>query len=80
VTEEGEVLTYAMMRGTLECMLHKGLADNHGLWVTFGRRMSGILYASLLLLSLSLEGIMYKFDDGLMVGPYDLVLSCNGIQ
>ncbi len=80
VTEEGGVLNYAMMRGTLQYMLHKGLAEDHGLGVMFGRRMLGILYASLLLSSSLLEGIMCKFDEGLMAGPYNLVVSCDGIQ
>jgi hypothetical protein len=82
VTEEGEVLAYAMMRGTLQRVLHEGLTDDHGLGVTFGRRLTGVSYASSSSSSSSEggEGIMCEFDDGSTSGPYDLVVGCDGIQ
>ena len=46
VTEDGEVLAYAMMRGALQRVLREGLEDDHGMGVTFGRRLTGISYAS----------------------------------
>ena len=83
-----------MMRGTLQRVLHEGLADDHCLGVTFGRRLTGISYASSTSSSSSLsssssssasasggEGIMLcEFDDGSTSGPYDLVVGCDGIQ
>ncbi len=64
VIEEAEVLTYAMIRGMLQHMLHEGLADDHGLGVMFGKCLLEILYASSSLSSSSLEGIMCKLYDG----------------
>ncbi len=49
VTEDGEVLAYEIMRGTLQHVLHKPLANEQGLGVTFGRCLSGISYAPSLL-------------------------------
>ncbi len=76
VMEEGEVLTYMMMRGKLQRVFHKGLVDNHNLGVTFGRRMLGILYVSLLSSSPHWRGKCAHST----VGPYNLVVGCNWIQ
>ena len=88
VTEDGEVLAYAMMRGTLQRVLHESLVDEYGLGVTFDRRLSGISYASHPMSSSKKgeeeeeirEGIICEFEDGSTSGTYDLVVGCDGIQ
>ena len=73
------------MRGTLQRVLHEGLIKNHGPMVNFGRRLSGISYASTLTSTSrsdeeEMEGIMCEFEDGSTAGPYDLVVGCDGIN
>ncbi|KAL3780231.1 hypothetical protein ACHAW5_009962 [Stephanodiscus triporus] len=63
--------------------------------VNFGRRLSGISYASSSTTSttsrsddddddeemeMEMEGIMCEFEDGSTAGPYDIVVGCDGIN
>ena len=81
VTEEGEVLAYTILRGTLQRILQEELSKEHGVEVQFDKRLSGISYSE----GNNLpegggEGITCQFADGSKTGPYDLVVGCDGIK
>ena len=76
VTQDGEVLAYTILRGSLQRILQDGLTKDHGIDVQFGKCLSGISYTD----SNSNGGIECQFDDGSETGPYDLVVGCDGIQ
>jgi 2-polyprenyl-6-methoxyphenol hydroxylase-like FAD-dependent oxidoreductase len=92
VTEDGEILAYTIMRGTLQRILHDHLITEHynnkknKECITFGKRLSGISYLSSSSSSSIHEnngneqGIICEFDDGTKAGPYDIVVGCDGIR
>ena len=69
VTEEGEVLAYTILRGTLQRILQEQLMQEYGIEVQFDKRLCGID-----------EGGYCQFTDGSKTGKYDLVVGCDGIQ
>eukprot|EP00571_Detonula_confervacea_P003033 CAMPEP_0172315074 /NCGR_PEP_ID=MMETSP1058-20130122/24039_1 /TAXON_ID=83371 /ORGANISM="Detonula confervacea, Strain CCMP 353" /LENGTH=599 /DNA_ID=CAMNT_0013029069 /DNA_START=1 /DNA_END=1800 /DNA_ORIENTATION=+ len=82
VTEEGEVLAYTILRGTMQRILHEGLMQEHGIEVQFDKRLSGMSFSDSdnQLDNVGGEGIVCQFADGSKTGPYDLVVGCDGIQ
>lgn len=72
VTENGEIIAYTIMRGTLQRILHEELMQEHGVQVQFDKKLRDLSYA---------DGIMCQFNNGdTTTGPYDLVVGCDGIQ
>jgi len=84
VTEEGEVLAYTILRGTLQRILLDTLASEHGVEVKFGKRLCGLSRSDsdddLAPAGGGGEGILCRFADGSIAGPYDLVVGCDGIK
>jgi hypothetical protein len=94
VTDDGEILAYTIMRGTLQRILHNHLINEHynnnntKECIAFGKRLSGISYVSSPSSSSSFinenngneQGIICEFDDGTKSGPYDIVVGCDGIR
>lgn len=82
VTEDGEVLAYAILRGTLQRILQKQLLQEHGVEVQLGKKLCGISYTDSVsnILDTDDEGIVCQFMDGSKTGPYDLVVGSDGIQ
>ena len=91
VTDDGEILAYTIMRGTLQRILHNHLITEHynnnkKECITFGKRLSGISYQSSSSSSFidenngNEQGIICEFDDGTKAGPYDIVVGCDGIR
>lgn len=74
ITEDGEVLAYTILRGTLQRILHEELMKEHDTQVHFGKRLSGLDYSE------SDSGISLQFTDGESTGPFDLVVGCDGIK
>jgi len=74
ITEDGEVLAYTILRGTLQRILHEELMTEHDIQVQFGKRLVGLNYSD------SDCGINLHFTDGKSLGPYDLVVGCDGIK
>ena len=74
ITNDGEVLAYTILRGTLQRLLHEELMKDHNIQVQFGKRLSGLDYSD------SDSGISLQFADGGSTGPYDLVVGCDGIK
>lgn len=74
ITEDGEVLAYTILRGTLQRILHEELMKEHDTQVQFGKRLCGLDYSD------SDSGISLQFTDGENSGPYDLVVGCDGIK
>ena len=74
VTEDGEVLAYTILRGTLQRILHEELIKEHNTQVKFGKRLCGLSFSD------SENGISLHFTDGVCKGPYDLVVGCDGIK
>ncbi|EJK72990.1 hypothetical protein THAOC_05418 [Thalassiosira oceanica] len=75
VTEDGEVLAYTILRGTLQRIMLDRLQREHGIEVQFGKKLSGISFEES-----ESEGISCQFADGSRSGSYDLVVGCDGIQ
>eukprot|EP00956_Cyclotella_meneghiniana_P024665 scaffold49823_cov73-Cyclotella_meneghiniana.AAC.7 len=72
VMENGEVVAYTIMRGTLQRILYEELMQEHGVQVEFNKKLSDLSYA---------DGIMCQFNnEDTTTGPYDLVVGCDGIQ
>jgi len=94
VTDDGEILAYTIMRGTLQRILHNHLLTEHydgKECITFDKRLSGISYVSSSSSSFvdandnrenngNEQGIICEFDDGTKAGPYDIVVGCDGIR
>ena len=81
VSEEGEVMAYTILRGTLQRILYEELAQENGVEVKFDKRLCGISYTEYNGGNeLEKEGIACKFHDGESTGPYDVVIGCDGIQ
>ena len=71
-TEDGEVVAYTILRGTLQRILHEQLIEEHGTQVQFGKKLSDLSYS---------DGIVCKFhNDDTQSGPYDFIVGCDGIQ
>ena len=75
VTEDGDILAYTILRGTLQRILLERLRSEHGIEVQFGKKLSGINFDDC-----ESEGISCQFADGSATGQYDLVVGCDGIQ
>lgn len=71
VTDEGEVVAYTILRGTLQRILNEALIQDHRVQVQFDKKLGGLSYS---------DGIMCQFNDGSVSGPFDLVVGCDGIQ
>mmetsp|Transcript_12433 Transcript_12433/g.18647 ORF Transcript_12433/g.18647 Transcript_12433/m.18647 type:complete len:544 (-) Transcript_12433:2295-3926(-) len=75
ITEDGEILAYTILRGTLQRILHEELMKEHDIQVQFGKRLSGLDYSD------SDSGISLQFTDGGSTDPkYDLVVGADGIK
>ncbi|EED95695.1 predicted protein [Thalassiosira pseudonana CCMP1335] len=74
VREDGEVVAYTILRGTLQRILREQLAQEHGVDVQFDKRLCGMAYSN------EENGVKCQFNDGTTTGPYDLVVGCDGIQ
>jgi 2-polyprenyl-6-methoxyphenol hydroxylase-like FAD-dependent oxidoreductase len=73
VTEEGEVVAYTILRGTLQRILHEELISAHGVEVKFDKKLSD--------LSFSDGGIVCQFNNEEMTeGPYDIIIGCDGVR
>lgn len=71
-TDDGEIVAYTILRGTLQRILYEQLIKRHGIQVQFGKKLSNLSYS---------DGIVCKFhNDDTMSSPYDLVVGCDGIQ
>ena len=79
VTEDGEVLAYTILRGTLQRILQEQLLSEHDVRIQFDKRLCGISYTDNNENG-EKEGIVCKFTDKSQTGPYDLVVGCDGIQ
>ena len=75
ITEDGEVMAYTILRGTLQRILHEELIKEHDTQVQFGKRLCGLDYSDT-----DSSGISLQFTDGGSTGPYDLVVGCDGIK
>lgn len=71
IGEDGELMWISIMRGALQ----EALLDNlpQGQKVTFGKSLQRIV-------SSQDEGAMCEFTDGSMLGPFDLIVGCDGIR
>lgn len=79
VTDDGEVLAYTILRGTLQRILQEQLLSEHDIGIQFDKRLCGISYTDNNEND-DKEGIVCQFTDGSQAGPYDLVVGCDGIQ
>jgi salicylate hydroxylase len=72
VTEEGEVVAYTILRGTLQRILHEELIKEHGVQVQFDKKLSDLSYS---------DGIRCQFNnDGVVSVPYDLIVGADGVR
>jgi 2-polyprenyl-6-methoxyphenol hydroxylase-like FAD-dependent oxidoreductase len=72
VTEEGEVVAYTILRGTLQRILHEELIRAHGVQVKFDKKLSDLSFDG---------GIVCQFNnEQLAEGPYDIVIGCDGVK
>ncbi|KAL7470341.1 hypothetical protein ACHAXS_010559 [Conticribra weissflogii] len=79
VTDEGEVLAYTILRGTLQRILYEELVDKYGVDVQFQKSLCGISFSSEEE-SDGKNGITCQFSDGGNSGPYDMVIGCDGVK
>ena len=70
------VMSYAIMRGTLQQILLDELSESTSKNVNFGKSLMNVLPNE----SEGQRGIICQFDDGSISGPFDLVVGCDGIQ
>jgi len=73
---DGELMCYTIMRGALQEILLSELSPSTTNRLQFGMSLSGIEANS----ASDEEGIMCKFENGAMEGPFDLVVGCDGIK
>lgn len=73
VAEDGEILAYTILRGTLQRIMQTELSKEHDIYIQFDKRLCDIS-------NKEGEGITCQFTDGTQTSGYDLIIGCDGIQ
>jgi salicylate hydroxylase len=74
ILEDGQLLWYSIMRGTLQQTLFETLPEETRDCVQFGKTLTDIATAA------DGSGVTLKFADGTTSGPFDLVIGCDGVK
>lgn len=74
ILEDGQLLWYSIMRGTLQQTLFETLPEETRDCVQFGKTLTDIVTAE------DGSGVTLKFADGTTSGPFDLVIGCDGVK
>jgi salicylate hydroxylase len=74
ILEDGQLLWYSIMRGTLQQTLFETLPEETRDCVQFGKTLTDIVTAA------DGSGVTLKFADGTTSGPFDLVIGCDGVK
>jgi salicylate hydroxylase len=72
LVQDGKVLWYSIMRGALQEVLVDHLPSS--IPVQFGKKLSNIIPTE------DDIGVMCKFSDGSISGPFDMIVGCDGIK
>ncbi len=74
ILEDGQLLWYSIMRGTLQQTLFETLPTETRDCVQFGKTLTDIVTAA------DGSGVTLTFADGTTSGPFDLVIGCDGVK
>lgn len=72
LVQEGEVLWYSIMRGALQEVLVDHLPSS--IPVQFGKNLADVVPSE------EGTGVLCKFSDGSISGPFDMIVGCDGIK
>lgn len=82
ILEDGQLLWYSIMRGTLQQTLFETLPAETRDCVQFGKTLTDIVPAAAdgSGAGAGAAGATLKFADGTTSGPFDLVIGCDGVK